>query len=476
MSTTTRIVTAQVVERRRSSHGSAVFLALLVLPSLLVLPLLWSRPIRGLWLLVTIALLIEIFPLGFPDSLTDRIPMFSNLNNSAGLGGVAITPVELLMLAAVMVWLAKGIALRAMRWPRGRLLVPFLLYLLVLAGAEVHGLAAGGDFKISLWELRPQLYAFLVFVLASSLVENRRDLIRLATIFLVIVPVRALIGAFRYYITLHGNLGTHEGVLAHEDSYFLGLFLVAALLAFLWYRRRGTTKLLLLISPLVIAALLANQRRAGELALAAAVGVVLLLVIRFAPSHRRAAVLIVAMGAVAMIAVTGLYWNKESGFAAQIVRPIKSLLGQPSPRDYLSDIYRVAENANLNFSFKSSPVIGMGFGRPMFVVYPQADISQIYPLWNYIPHNTVLWIGMRTGMVGFMAFWALIGMALLQGMQQLATRRDRLLQVAAVFAVAAIVAELVVGWADLQLENDRNMIVLGALLGILNRLPQVKDG
>jgi hypothetical protein len=44
-----------------------------------------------------------------------------------------------------------------------------------------------------------------------------------------------------------------------------------------------------------------------------------------------------------------------------------------------------------------------------------------------------------------------------------------------VFAVTAIIAELVVAYGDLQLESYRNLIFLGALLGALARLSEMPD-
>jgi type IV secretory pathway VirB2 component (pilin) len=57
--------------------------------------------------------------------------------------------------------------------------------------------------------------------------------------------------------------------------------------------------------------------------------------------------------------------------------------------------------------------------------------------------------------------------------------RDPVARAVAVFAVAAIVAELMVGYGDLQLESYRNLVFVGALLGVLAqfpRLPEVTDG
>src|SRR5207245_11780478 len=111
--------------------------------------------------------------------------------------------------------------------------------------------------------------------------------------------------------------------------------------------------------------------------------------------------------------------------------------------DYLSNIDPVAEDANILANFMTSPLFGIGLGIPMIVIFPMADISFVYPLWNYIPHNTLLWIGMRMGAVGYAAFFGLLAMAILQACRQLATRKDPLISSIAAFAVAAIVAEMI---------------------------------
>lgn len=434
----------------------------------------WRAPVRGVYVLTAGAALIEIFPLNFPDSLTDRIPLFQNLSNSAGLNGFPITPAEILMLTVAIVAVARASAERKLHWPSGRLVAAYCIYVLVVLGAEVHGLVSGGDFKTSLWELRPQVYGFVLFFMATTLVENRSQLVRLAVIFLLAVFVKGLTGDFRYFVTLQGHLGAQEEILAHEDSYFLGMFVAAGLAAAIWLKNRRVMLLMGLGSAVALIAMLANYRRAGLYALAAAAAVILLLAFRFEPSLRkRIAWFSVAM----MIAGAGFIfygWDKQYGIQAQIVRPIRSLV-DPSVRDFSSDQYRTAETANLIYTFKTSPVIGVGFGKPFLIVVPMADISNLYTLWNVIPHNSLMWVGMRMGAIGFIAFWGLIGLAVLQGFQLIGKRRDPLVRMIAAFAVAAIVGEIVVAYADLQLESYRNLIFLGVVLGVLNRLPQMPE-
>src|SRR4029077_2448596 len=218
-------------------------------------------------------------------------------------------------------------------------------------------------------------------------------------------------------------------------------------------------------------------RRAGVYALAAAAGVIVLLAFRFEPSLRKRIGWVAVALAVAGVFFIASAWDKQYGVQAQLVRPIRSLV-DPSARDYSSDQYRVAETANLQLTFRTSPIVGVGFGSPFLIVYPMADISRLYSLWNVIPHNSLMWVGMRMGALGFAAFWALIGLAILEGCHVLATKREALVRAIAAFAIAAVVGEVIVGYADLQLEVYRNLIFIGVVLGVLNRLsslPEVED-
>jgi hypothetical protein len=456
-------------------------LALLAIvpPALLVLNWVWRQPVRGLYLLLAATLIFEIFPLGFKDSLTDHVPFFLNLNNansSAGLSGIPIAPAEILMLSVIIIWLLAGVSRHNLTLANGPLVTAYLLFMLVVVAAEIHGVSGHGDWLKSLWELRPQAYGFVAFLMAANLVKDRRQVRNLAAIALLAIAFKVGVAFYRYFVTLHGNDAGYEAIMAHEESYFFALFILATIAALIWGRgiRRGVMALLVVGSAASFFALLVNHRRAAELALIAGLAAIMLLAIRFEDEHRSRWLGLTVLTVVVLTTFTVGYWNHTTGLTGELVRPIRSMF-VPDQRDYLSNIYRVAEDANILANFRTSPLFGIGLGIPMFVVFPMADISYVYPLWNYIPHNTLLWIGMRMGAVGFAAFWGLVGIAILQACSQLATRKDPLLNVVAAFAVAAIVAEIIQGYSDLQLDSYRNLIVFGVVLGLLNRLPKLAD-
>jgi len=443
-------------------------------PSWLLVPWVWRRPVRGLYLILGATLLFEIFPLNFSDSLTDRVQFFLNLSTSnSSLQGVPVTPFELLLVSVILIWITSSLAKRSpFELPRGPIVGAYAIYAVVVVAAEVRGLASGGPYLTTLWELRPQAYALLAFVVTSSLVRTRGDLIRLAGLFFSVVAAKALIADYRYLVTLHSDISGVEALMAHEESYFFGLFLVGALALALWCRRRWILIPVIGLTPAVVLALIVNQRRAGVIALTAGIVVLLVLAIRFDLAKRRPLAIASVLCIIAIALLLGIFWNHQSGILGQLVRPFHSFY-EPDPRDFLSNAYRQAEDQNLLLTIRSSPIFGIGFGLPMLYIYPMADISKQYPLWNIIPHNTLLWIGMRMGAIGLAAFFGLIAMAILQASRQ-GTRRDVFLRSVAIFAIAAIGMELTVGYVDLQLDNYRNLIFLGILLGVIQRLPRIR--
>lgn len=440
---------------------------------IVVIPLIWRKPALAVYIMTGAAVTFEIFPLGFPDSFTDTFPFFLNLNNSAGLP-LSTTPAEIVMALALAAWITSSAADRAVHRPGRRMLRAYLALVGAVLVAEAWGLLNGGDFNISLWELRPQVYGFIMFLLAASLIRERRQVIILASVFLACSFFKAGIGYYRYSFTLQRNLGDSEAILGHEDSYFLVLFLVATVASAIWARRRRIVLVLLLVSPLVATVMLDNRRRVAMLAVWAAFAVIAGLGIRYEAAIRRRIIIGSAIVVICFGAFLSAYWDAQWGLTGQIVRPFHTLTGQVDQRDYLSDLYRSNENMNIKASYATNPLIGMGFGRPMLLVYPLADISQQYPLWQYMPHNTDLWVAMRMGLVGMAAFWALIATVILEGVRAIRTQEDQLLRGVGAFALAAVVAELVVGYGDVQLENYRNMILLGVMIGLIDALPRMQ--
>ncbi len=110
------------------------------------------RPRLGLYTALGLVLLFENASRD-PLMLPGRYFM-NGLGGTVGLTGVIVSPLEMLLLLILSVWLAQGIARRRVELRGGRLLWPMILFLIALVAGLVRGAVDGGDLNISFWEAR----------------------------------------------------------------------------------------------------------------------------------------------------------------------------------------------------------------------------------------------------------------------------------------------------------------------------------
>jgi O-antigen ligase len=254
-----------------------------------------------------------------------------------------------------------------------------------------------------------------------------------------------------------------DAVLGHEEALFFSLFFLLTLSLWLFDVPGTLRTTATWLTPLVLIGDLANTRRAAWLVLG--VGLVALLAVAYAvlPTRRRVAGRILLTLLVVCSIYMPLYWNKSGGLA-QPARAIHSAV-QPNRRDQSSDLYRLQEDENIWFNIRQGKVIGRGFGVPINYALPIEDITDIDPLITYIPHNGVLYILMRMGILGAVAWWSMLGLSIVFACR-LARAVDR--EFAAIGAVAAamLVAYAFEGHTDQGFFFYRVAFVMGTLLGL----------
>jgi O-antigen ligase len=139
----------------------------------------------------------------------------------------------------------------------------------------------------------------------------------------------------------------------------------------------------------------------------------------------------------------------------------------------------VHEDKDILATMRTSPVIGYGFGKPMLVPYSLANISAIYVFWNIMPHDSILWVWMRMGTIGYALFWLLISGAILQATGLARDLREPAAQGLALLVLLTVIQEIIFGYLDLQWVGFRNLITMGvcfALLANLRQWVQIEEG
>jgi O-antigen ligase len=442
--------------------------AILLLP--LFLRWLWRRPVRGVYILAAAATALEVVfpPNPFPDDIGPYTPFFEDIQSWTHIRGPAFSIAELFMLLVLVIWLLKGIAQRNFRFEKGSLMRPVGLYMLMVLVGELHGVSSGGDITLSLWEVRSQVYMFVAYILTCNLLRTRQDVNIIITVLMVGTGLKGLQGVFRYFFELHRNLHNIESIFPHEQSFFFNLFIIMTVILFLFGGSGRLKRVALILLPFVLIAALANQRRAAVLALV--VGALCLLVGTAVahPKKRKPIAIIMLVLAVVLPVYYQMYKN-SGGLIGEPARAISSAFN-PSQRDAGSDQYRVTEDKDLMATMKLSPIIGYGYGKNFLTPYPLTDISNLYNFYLLEPHDSVLWVWMRLGTIGFLLFWFLIGSAIVQSARLARLLRDPYLKGVALFCLTTVIQEVIFGYLDLQWSNYRNLIFMGVVFAMIGRL------
>lgn len=431
---------------------------------------LWQNPVRGVYVLFGASVMLDAqFPaIKYKDDVGSYLPFFQDISSWTHVHGISVSLNELFMALLLLIWLLKGIAERSLHFEKGSLMRPLGLFMLMVLVGEFRGISSGGNFHDSLWEIRSQVYMLVAYIAACNLIKTRFHVHVLTWILIIGAGLKGIQGVYRYQLELHGDLGGAEALFAHEQSFFFNAFLTLAIILFLYEGSRRMRRTVLWLMPFVIYANLANNRRAAIVAIAVAVFAALLVtLIVHAPSRVRAAVTLLILAVV--LPPYYLYYQNKDGTLAKPARAIASNFN-PSPRDAASNLYRDNENKDILATMQTSPIIGVGFGKRMLTPYKLADISQIYEFWNLLPHNSILWIWMRLGIIGYLLFWMLIGTAMVQSIAVMRRLKDPYLRGLALFILLMVMQEVIFGYLDLQWTNYRNLITIGILFALISRL------
>ena len=453
-----------------------IALPLALLAALLTPVLLWNFPRLSLYVTYAAVCLFEMLPVGYADSLTDRVPFFWNVNTifqtyaHADVKAVPLNLLEVVILTAGVCSLLRAVFTGTTRLRAGALAVPILVYMGFVALAWANGMGTGGDFKISLQEVRSQFYFLLAYLMAVNLVSEKRQIGALLWTTVLCIGLKGILYTFRRYVTLAGQPVPDQGVGSHEEAFFFDAFvvlLVVLALCGVWKRLQWVMWALL---PFVITGNLATNRRAATAALVVIVPLLLLAAYRALPERRRLA------GTVGLVLLVGggLYYQAFKNSNSMIAQPARAIQSQfePDARDASSNAYRDAENADLMATVRSAPVQGYGYGKRMIHAVPIADISQEYDWWDIMTHNQILWVWMRVGTVGFLAFWMMVGAILVRaGLVIRDETADRETKAVGIFAMVTLGMLMIFGLLDLQLSNFRDMLFAGFWTGLLATIP-----
>jgi hypothetical protein len=429
------------------------------------------QPRWGIYLIIFLALLGDA-------RLMPAYPFLKNFSSNESLFYISdayiISALEVYLVITLASWLFRERMLRRFRFHSGELTAPVLFFGLLVVWGLVYGLGfRGGDLRTGLWEARAILYLPLFMVLATNLLRTPSQIRIFFWAAIAGMLVESIIGTL-YVVGEYGlDMSQFDRLTEHSAAIHLNALILLAIAVWLYPRGTRLERAVLPLLVLVVALpYLAAQRRAAFISLT--IGLVLLGPVLY-QQRRRLFWMMLPAAVVGALLYLGAFWNSTNALAlpAQAVKSVIARTGA-SAEDWASNYYRILENINIAFTIHLSPLTGVGFGNPFHIRVAMPDIS-FFEWWEYITHNSILWIWMKTGVAGFISMIIMIAMSLMAGVRGLALLRRRqellpgYLQPMAVVALLFVVMHFMFAYVDMSWDAQ-SMLLLGAMLGIINRL------
>ncbi len=382
--------------------------------------------------------------------------------------GLKFSALELYLAIILLAWGVRLFAQKKLTFRPGSIGFPVAFFMAMVLYGVVYGIMRHGDMTIALWESRSMLYLPIIYFMIVNLIENRQQVNNLVWSAMLANIFQGFTGVWYYLFYPGGNKKGSDGIMEHSASIHLDAMFVYVFALFLFNGPKSKRNVLALFCIPALWAYLVNQRRASFVSLGVAL---ILLGVALFRQNRRVFYMITPPIVVIATLFLGATWNNSSilGLPA---RGIKSALGiGVNDRDEASNVYREIENINTNYTIHKVPLTGIGFGNKFLIIAPMPDIS-FFDWWEYITHNSIMWVWMQLGIVGFLSMLLMVGSTVAIGVRVY----DRLpggdYKAIGATMLLYVIMHFVYAYVDMSWENQ-SMVFVGMATGVLGCLDRV---
>lgn len=378
------------------------------------------------------------------------------------------SPLDLCIVAGlvsiVVIYLREG------SWPlrRGRADLAVAIFGAFVVLGTMYGVGTGGSLYFALFQVRPFLSLFSLYVLASTFALTTDHYRKMLWAVLAGIEVHALLSWLHIEQASAADRMFPEGLVNHTGVLRMNILILVVVASWLLHGNSMRQRLVttaMVIPPMVVYFL--TQRRAAIVALA--VGMLFLLVVLFWRQRSTFRKLVPAL-LIVTIGYLGAFWNSQSsaGFPAQA---LKSVIApdEATTRNQDSDLYRRIENFDLNYTIRSKPLTGIGIGKPFFRPIALPSLGS-FAFNAYIPHNSILFLWVAFGFGGFASFLCLIGLSVVLGADAIRRAPPGRDIVVALAWLLAIVMTVVFAGVDTAWEHE-TFVLLGTAIAIVSHYP-----
>jgi hypothetical protein len=166
-----------------------------------------------------------------------------------------------------------------------------------------------------------------------------------------------------------------------------------------------------------------------------------------------------------------IYIQVGSGRSEAIFKPVASFSSTTGAEDASTKARNVENLGLIATSLANNPLLGPGWGHPYIEVANWYSIAQFFPLWQYIPHNSVLGLLAYTGTLGFAGFWLVFPTAMFMNARLARLGNTPLARQLGMFGAVELVVVGFQMYGDMGSYYLRPMYLLGFSYAIAMRVP-----
>jgi hypothetical protein len=427
----------------------------------------------GLNILIGAVLLFDQFALPGLSPPTFQVHYFYHIRDIPFLPRFDpgyLTPFEIHFLFVFFVWIIFMVIKKIKLVNRVLVWFAALVFFLWILGSLLHGLLSGGMLLAALWETRALMYLGIFYFFIPQVVHTKEQVQSLMWICIGVISFKAFEGIARF-ISFGFRFPWGLDLMTNsEDPVFMITILVLFIGLALFGGHANQRRTLLCLSlPLLLGIFVGNRRATYVSFVITIVALVVLL-----PRKQQRLLLTVLSAIIFFFGMyLGLFWN-NLGRAGIVAQQVKSVIFEEptmmSDRNYSSNVYREEEAYNLAYTIRESPVVGIGFGK---VYEKPINLYLRFGLSDYVAHNSILWLFMRTGAIGFFLFFLFVDAFVFLGASIFSRLSDPYLKAVCAMCVLAIINQIVVNYVEMQFIYYRNMAYLGFLMGLLPALEAI---
>jgi O-antigen ligase len=422
------------------------------------------RPICGVFGIIFFTLVGDYFtaswyPFARTLSMRESVLFLSD--------GLTLSPLEIVIAATFAFWLIDVMFTPGARVRTGPIFAPLAVFTAFVAFGFVYGIGRGGDLRAALFEGRAMFVMLPTYLLIVNLCDHAQ-LRRLVWTAVAAIVINAIL-SLQYLLSLNpAEREMQEDLGEHSASVHFAFLFVLTLTLFLYRGGSRITRWVLLSACAVPLVVFFNAERRS-----AVVGLGMGVMMVFASlwwRNKSKFFLLVPVLVIVTVGYSAAFWNSTSA-AAFPVQAIKTVVApdEISADDRNSGLYRVAENANLNYTVRSEPLTGLGFGQKFLRPYALADIS-FFMMYEYIPHNSILWVWVKTGFFGFLSMLLVFATAVKEGARRVVSTRDPTKAALAMVGAANVAIFAVFAFVDIAWDA-RSMVFLGLSFAMCSVVP-----